>query len=152
MYCTSIIIGPANRVTLQDLVSRYSLTDQQLDSEIVDSDIPYMTEYFDGVKIYSRAMGLTPAEQADVNKLYCYEGTQVAMTECLILWKRHDPSGATYKALLELLLRLRKDKIADDICQHLTQCEYSRIRIYNVLHTHFRVCVDYSRPLLSTGV
>ncbi len=76
-YCTSIIIGPANRVTLQDLVSTYSLTDQQLDSEIGDSDIPYMTEYFDGVKIYSRAMGLTPAEQADVNKLYCYEGTQV---------------------------------------------------------------------------
>ncbi len=100
-------------------MSRYSLADEQLDSEIGDSDIPYMTKYFDGVKIYSRVMGLTPAEQADVNRLYCYEGTQVAMTECLILWKRHDPYAATYKALLELLLRLRKDKIVDDICQHL---------------------------------
>ncbi|XP_064390662.1 uncharacterized protein LOC135338456 isoform X1 [Halichondria panicea] len=115
-------LGPAaNRVTLQDLVSRYSLTDEQLNSEIGNSDIPYLAEYFDGVKIYSSAMGLTPAEQADVNRLYCNEGTQVAMTECLILWKRHDPFAATHKALLELLLGLRKDKIADDICQHLTQ-------------------------------
>ena len=111
-------------------MSRYSLTDQQLDSEIGDSDIPYMTEYFDGVKIYSRAMGLTPAEQADVNKLYCYEGTQVAMTECLTIWKQHNAYAATHRALLELLLRLRKEKIADDICQHLTQCEYNHIRIY----------------------
>ncbi len=110
-------------------MSTYSLTDQQLDSEIGDSDNSYLAEYFDGVNIYSNAMRLTPAEQADVNELYHKNGTQVAMTECLILWKRHDPYAATYKALLELLLRLRKDKIADDICQHLTQCEYSRIRI-----------------------
>ncbi|XP_064387477.1 uncharacterized protein LOC135335830 isoform X4 [Halichondria panicea] len=108
----------ANRVTLQDLVSRYSLTDKQLNSEIGDSDIPYLAEHFNGVK---SAMGLTPAQQADVNRLYCNEGTQVAMTECLILWKRHDPFAATYKALLELLLGLRKDEIADDICQHLSQ-------------------------------
>ena len=122
----ALVEPPANRVTLQDLVSRYSLTDEQLNSEIGDSDIPYLAEYFNGVKIYSSAMGLTPAQQADVNRLYCYEGTQVAMTECLILWKRHDPFAGTHKALLELLLGLRKDNIADDICQHLTRCEYNQ--------------------------
>ena len=105
-------------------MSRYSLTDKQLNSEIGDSDILYVAEYFDESKIYANAMGLTPAEQADVNELYHKNGTQVAMTECLIIWKRHNPYAATYKAVLELLLRLRKDKIADDICQHLTQCEY----------------------------
>ena len=110
-------------------MSRYSLTDKQLNSEIGDSDIPYLAEYFDGVKIYASAMGLTPAQQADVNRLYCNEGTQVAMTECLILWKRHDPFAATYKALLELLLGLRKDEIADNICQHLSQCEYYHVYI-----------------------
>ena len=116
-------------------MSRYSLTDEQLNSEIGDSDIPYLAEYFDGVKIYSSAMGLTPAQQADVNRLYCNEGTQVAMTECLILWKRHDPFAATYKALLELLLRLRKDEIADDICQHLSQCEYY------IMYTYLYACL-----------
>ncbi len=113
---------PANRVTLQDLIKQYSLTDEQLNSEI--EEITFLAEYFDGVKIYSNAMGLTRAEHADVNELFHKRGTQVAMTECLTLWKQHNPYAATFKALLELLLRLRKEKIADEICQHLTQCEY----------------------------
>ncbi len=73
-------------------------------------------------------MGLSPAEQADVYRLYWSEGTQEAMTECLILWKRHDPFAATYKTLLELLLRLRKETVADDICQLLAQCKYTSIK------------------------
>ncbi|XP_064402672.1 ankyrin repeat domain-containing protein 50-like isoform X2 [Halichondria panicea] len=112
---------PANRVTLQELVRRHSLTDEQLNSEIVGSDIPYVAKYFDGVIIYSSAMGLTPSELADVKDLSYRKGIQVAMTECLILWKRHDPVTATHKALLELLLKLRKEEIADQICQHLTK-------------------------------
>ena len=112
----------ANRVTLQELIKRYSLTDEQLNSEI--EELTFLAEYFDGVKIYSNAMGLTRAEQADVNELFHKRGTQVAMTECLTIWKQHNPYAATYRALLELLLRLRKEKIADEICQHhLTQCE-----------------------------
>ncbi|XP_064398790.1 uncharacterized protein LOC135345289 isoform X8 [Halichondria panicea] len=39
---------------------------------------------------------------------------------------------ATYRALLELLLKLRKEKIADEICQHFTQCTYNYINT-----THF---------------
>ncbi len=93
----------------------------------MESDIPYVAKYFDGVIIYSSAMGLTPAELADVKDLSYRKGIQVAMTECLILWKRHDPVTATHKALLELLLKLRKEEIADQICQHLTKCEYTII-------------------------
>ena len=91
------------------------------------SDIPYVAKYFDGVIIYSSAMGLTPSELADVKDLSYRKGIQVAMTECLILWKRHDPVTATHKALLELLLKLSKEEIADQICQHLTKCEYTII-------------------------
>ncbi len=124
-------------------MSRYSLTDEQLNSEIGDSDNSYLAEYFDGSKIYANAMGLTPAEQADVNELYHKNGTQVAMTECLILWKRHDPFSATYKALLELILGLRKDKIADDICQHLTQVsiESRLISVMYMLTTVMHYCL-----------
>ncbi len=119
-----LLIEPLdNRVTLQKLRRQYSLTDEQLNNEVEKSDIPYLAEYFDGVRIYSSAMGLTPAEQADVKDLSHSKGTQVAMTECLILWKRHDPFTATYRALLEFLLRLRKEKTAEQVCQHLTQCE-----------------------------
>ncbi len=70
-------------------------------------------------------MGLTGTEQSDVIALYHREGTQAAMMKCVLFWKTHiNPYTATYRALLELLLGLRKEKIADLICQHLTDCEY----------------------------
>ncbi len=109
-----IIIG------LQELIRRYCLTDEQLNSEIKNSDFPHLAEYFDGVTIYSNALGLTPAKQADVNALCQREGTQAAMNTCLSFWNQHNPYAATYRALLQLLLELRKERIADEICQHLT--------------------------------
>ncbi len=57
---------PANQVTLQKL---YNLTDEQLNSEIEVTDTPEMALCFDDVELYSSAMGLAPAEQADVNML-----------------------------------------------------------------------------------
>ncbi len=116
---------PANRVTLQELIRRYKLIDEQLNSEIGYSDFPSLAENFDGVTIYSSAMELTQSEQADVNALCHREGTQAAMMKCLHFWKTLNPYAATYRALLELLLGLRKEMIADQMCQHLTQCEYA---------------------------
>ncbi len=119
---------PANRVTLQELMSRYSLTDEQLNSEIEDFDFPCLAKMFDGAAIYSSAMGLTRAEQTDVNMLYHREGTQAAMMNCLQSWKEHNSFQATYRALLDILLRLGKGDTADQICQQLTQGKYMHIR------------------------
>ncbi len=49
---------PANRVTLQELIKQYNLTDEQPNSEIEDSDTPEMALCFDDVELYSSAMGL----------------------------------------------------------------------------------------------
>ncbi len=139
---------PTNRVPLQELIRQYSLTDEQLNSEIDYPDFPCLAKYFDGVTIYSNAMGLTRAEQADVNALCLREGTQAAMIKCLHFWRTHNPYAATYRPLLDLLLELRKERIADEICQHLTQCEY---RIYLIkrpsrLNTHGKSCLVNKRP------
>ncbi len=77
---------------------------------------------FDDVEFYSTAMGLAIAEQADVNQS---RGTQAAMMKCLQIWKQHDPSQATYRALLDIVLRLGKENTADQICQQLTQRKYT---------------------------
>ncbi len=69
-------------------------------------------------------MRLTPAEQADMNRLYHSEGTQAAMMKCLQVWKERDPFQATYRALLDIALRLGKGETADKICQQLTQRKY----------------------------
>ena len=69
-------------------------------------------------------MGLTPAEQADVKRLYHSEGVQTAMMKCLQVWKQHNSSRSTYRALLDIVLRLGKGDTADKICQQLTQRKY----------------------------
>ncbi len=120
MFASSI--GPtANQVTLQELIKRYSLTDEQLDSEIEDSDTPKLALCFDDVELYSSSMGLAIAEQADVKES---RRTQTAMMTCLQIWKEHNPFQATYRALLDIVLGLEKRDTAHQICQQLTPRKY----------------------------
>ncbi len=118
---------PANRVALQELMERYNLTNEQLNREIRNPNFSYLAIYFDDVEIYSNAMKLDPAEQADVKRLCHCEGTQAAMLKCLKIWKQHNSSQATYRALLDIILRLGKGDTADKICQQLTQRKYMYI-------------------------
>ncbi len=118
---------PANRVALQELMGRYNLTNEQLNREISNPNFSYLAIYFDDVEIYSNAMGLASAEQADVKRLYHSEGSQAAMLKCLKIWKQHNSSQASYRALLDIILRLGKGDTADKICQQLTQRKYMYI-------------------------
>ena len=114
----------ANQVALQELMRRYNLTDEQLNRKIRSSDCSYLAIYFDDVEIYSNVMELASAEQADVKRLYHSEGTRAAMMKCLKIWKEHNSSQATYRALLDITLSLGKGDTADKICHQLTQRKY----------------------------
>ena len=103
---------------------RYNLTDEQLNSRIRNFNFSYLAIYFNDVELYSNAMGLAPAEQADVKRLYNSEGTRAAMMKCLKIWKEHNSSQATYRALLDITLSLGKGDTADKICRQLTQRKY----------------------------
>ncbi len=124
MYACPSTGPPANRVTLQKLMRRYKLTDEQLNSKIRSSDIYLLATHFDDVELYLNAMELPPAEQTDVSMLRRSQGTQGAMINCLKIWKERDPFQATYRALLDIVLRLGKGETADHICRQLTQCKY----------------------------
>ncbi len=102
----------------------YNLTDEQLNSEIKKSHTHFIADYFDNVELYSSAMELTPAEEADVKESGRVDGNQTAMMKCLQIWKQHDPSQATYRALLDITLRLGKGVTAHQICQQLTPRKY----------------------------
>ena len=90
----------------------------QMDCEIEEKDIPYLAQHFDNVELYLRVFELTTAEQANVRRMVHVHGNQIAMAECLSLWRRHNPSTATLRALLDILLRLRKEEIASKICDY----------------------------------
>ena len=94
------------------------MSSDQLDCEIEDKDVIFLSEYFDDVEYYLDILGLTPAEQSDVRRKVPVGGTQIAMKDCLLLWKRHNPSTATLGTLLETLLSLRKEDIASKVCMY----------------------------------
>ena len=103
---------------MEKLAEIHNLRNDQLNCEIEEEDIITLAGYFDNVEYYLSALGLITAEQTDIKFKKVTEGTQIAMNECLTLWKRHNPSAATLRALLEILLRLKKVEIASKVCQY----------------------------------
>ena len=93
----------------------YSISREQMDCKIEERDIMILAGYFDDVNFYLSVMGLSTSEQVDVRKI---SSNQIAMAECLSLWRRHNSSTATLRALLDILLRLGKEEIATKVCDY----------------------------------
>ena len=105
-------------MTLRELSEKYVISNEQLDSEIEDRDMIMLARYFDNVEYYLSVLELTPAEQTDVRMKTVSEGTQIAMYHCLSVWKQHNPSTATLRTLLEILLSLKKEETASNVCKY----------------------------------
>ena len=103
-------------MTLDSLRRDYNISSDQLDLEIEENDVTYLAAHFDDVELYLNILGLTTSEQVDVRKMANLSGNQVAMAKCLLLWRRHNPSVATLRTLLDILLKLKKEDIAGKIC------------------------------------
>ena len=97
-------------------MSYYNISSDQLDLEIEENDVTYLAAHFDDVELYLNILGLTNSEQVDVRKMANLSGNQVAMAKCLLLWRRHNPSVATLRTLVDVLLKLKKEDIAVKIC------------------------------------
>ncbi|XP_064390660.1 uncharacterized protein LOC135338452 isoform X2 [Halichondria panicea] len=108
-------------VGLQELMDKYHVDTVQLDREIPDNEVAVIAAYFDSVELYSQAMGLSAADQTTVRTTLLQYDAQTAMTRCLSIWKQLYSFKATFRALLELLLRLNRTEVAAQVCQYLTQ-------------------------------
>ena len=75
-------------------MKHHNMSSDQLDCEIEEGDITYLAQHFDNVELYLRVFGLTATEQVNVKKI---QDNHIAMTECLSLWRRHNPSTATLR-------------------------------------------------------
>ncbi len=104
-------------MTIEELKKHTKVTDSQLDTEIEDSHIRSISEYFENVDDYVMLLGLKPSQQTDVKDLAIRKSTQTAVCEMLKLWRRPNPLTATYRALIETLLRANKGDIAVKLCQ-----------------------------------
>ena len=97
-------------------MSYYNISSDQLDLEIEERDVEYLAAHFDDVELYLNILGINNSEQDNVKRMARLHGNQVAMTECLSLWRQRNPSNATLKTLLDILFELRKGEVAVNIC------------------------------------
>ena len=93
------------------------VTDLQLDRRIEEVDLYTLADCFDNTKDYVEKLGLTPGQQADVRTQAFVNGTQDGMGLALSYWKNRNPVGATFRALLLILLSVGKIDVAIQVCK-----------------------------------
>ncbi|XP_064388594.1 death-associated protein kinase 1-like isoform X4 [Halichondria panicea] len=107
---------------LHEFMVKHGVTDEQLDREIEQDDLAPVAMHFDDVELYLNPLKLTDNEQSDVRReTYLSRSNQVAVINCLLIWRGHEPSEATFGALIRILLDLGKEEMATKICQYLKQ-------------------------------
>ncbi len=92
------------------------MTDSQLDTEIKETDMIVLAAYFDNVETYPVQLELDPSERRYVKITASNYDTRTAMDKVLRLWRQHNPGAATYRALVEILLRMGMEELAFKIC------------------------------------
>ncbi len=102
-------------------MERYCLTKNQLNCEIGHNVTTLLAKHFEKIQLYFDLMNPRSAEKDDVVNIMNSRGSQVAMIKCLSLWKGHDSFQATFVALLEILRKLEKGEIANNVCQYLAE-------------------------------
>ena len=107
---------------------KHGVTDEQLDLGIEQDDLAAVAMHFDDVELYLNPLKLNGNEQADVRtSAHVSRSNEVAVINCLSIWRGHKPSKATFRALISILLHLRKEEIATKICQYLMK----KVLVYN---------------------
>ncbi len=111
---------------LKDFLKRYNLKDialGMLDREIEPSEFGVLASYFANVALFIEDMRLTPAEKGDVCTLVSSHGNQMAMLRCFRAWRSHNPACATYRTLLQIVLKVGQVEIAEHVLQHMIKMD-----------------------------
>ncbi len=91
---------------------KHGVTDKQLDREIEQDDLAPVAMHFDDVELYLNPLKLSGNDQADVRRdTYLSKSNQVAVITCLSIWRCHEPSEATFRALIRILLDLGRKRL-----------------------------------------
>ena len=106
-------------MTIEELKDCTKVTDSQLDSEIEERDMILLAPYFRDVETLSEQLVLTPADKQNAKNESLHFDVQTGVKKALSLWRRADPSAATYRTLVEIVLRMGENgvPIATEVCK-----------------------------------
>ncbi len=72
--------------------------------------------------MYLNFLGLSAYEQDTIHQIYrSVHRPSAPMQEALKFWRRHDPSAATYRALVGVTLDAHQVRVALRLCHHIVQ-------------------------------
>ncbi len=106
---------------MEDIKRRYKVSDAQLDTEILTEDLHILAGCFDNYDDFLDKLLLSPAECKDIKVKEFLNDSQSAMREALRLWQNNNPITATFRTLLAVTLKLKKDIVADNICRYIRE-------------------------------
>ena len=125
-------------MTIEELKDRTNVTDSQLDTEIEERDMILLAAHFKvNIETLSVQLELTPADQQDVEDVAFRYKTQTAVDKALRLWRKAKPGAATYRALVEIVLRMGVNgtAIAEEVCTFSAlKCEHHKQVTPMLLH------------------
>ena len=111
-----IAIDSTERLSIEKLQSSKGLSNYQLDQELKFEDLPLLAKLFDNATHYVGKFGLDTSQITDIEK----KATALdAMYTALNLWRIKNPSVATYRNLLKIILSLDKGSTAFQVCDFL---------------------------------
>ncbi len=134
-------------MTVEELKERTKVTKSQLDTEIEETDMIILAAHFDHIGTYSTLFGLKNSQQDVIDEKIRYD-TQAAMSLAMKLWRRRNPAAATYRALVEIVLSLRKVDVAAEVCEflaHKCECLYVHACMVLIMISSFQTLLPMLR-------
>ena len=121
-------------MTIEELMTHTEVTDAQLNSAIEVRDMILLAPYFRDVETLSEQLGLTPANQQNAKNASLQFDVQTGVKKALSLWRRADPSAATYRKLVEFVLRMGGNgvRIATEVCNIAASIEGKSVSLTSV--------------------
>ena len=116
-------------MTIEELKDRTNVTDSQLDSEIEERDMILLAPYFKDVETLSHQLRICPADQHNAKFASVLFDVQTGIDKALKLWRKANPGAGTYRALVEIVLRMGVNgaAIAEEVCKFSAlKCEHHK--------------------------
>ncbi len=100
-------------------------------------------------------LNLTPADLGDVTDVTRRYGNQAGVAHALRVWRRVNPSRATFRALVEIAIGLRRGDTATDICRFIVMEDVClKKEVYDNVHdqriSSGRLCFLFCTNMCST--
>ena len=114
-------------ISLQNLIERYKLSDELLDETLCEEHMREASRVIDNHEILGPELGLSAAQMDAINQKQAPVLLQrVAMLQ---KWKQKFAWKATYRTLVEALLKCSRADLAQQVCEWLVPRKFKDIPV-----------------------